>query len=93
MKSCENTYANFPCLSVESSVCMQLWETYPQTNGHHDCFPVLWPVLRPLLISVAHDGCFQCPMESFDHTVGCWMVSGCPGELYTIHSGQGTEEL
>jgi hypothetical protein len=51
-----------------------------------------WKRLCPLLVSVAHGGCLQRPVEAFHQTTGCRMVGGCPGELNSTHSGQEVDE-
>jgi hypothetical protein len=49
--------------------------------------------LFPLLVGVAHCGCFQCPVEAFDEPVGWKMVGGRPGQLSSTQFSQGVKEM
>ena len=49
--------------------------------------------LGPLLVNVPHDGAHQCAMESFHEAIGCGMLGGRPGEVYTTQLRQAVEKL
>jgi hypothetical protein len=46
-----------------------------------------------MLVRVAHDGCFEWPVEAFQEPVGCRVVDGCPWQLYSTQFGQRAKQL
>jgi hypothetical protein len=47
----------------------------------------------PMFARMAHDGGLQCPVEAFHESVGCGMMSGCPGNVNATGLDQVVEEL